>query len=293
MGTIMSTAVNKAIVKAFHGMALNNARPAEAVDRFVRARYVHYGPMVVGGKEAFIECFERLARDYPGKRVEFRHVIAEGDFVVLHCRHQWPDERDFDGIEIFRLDAFGNILGALGRHGTDSRALPAIERDAMIATENGPMKLRVAGNQTRNGSLGRGLSTWLLALSVAGCGRESTPTSPSEQSFLARHMARNRHDSGQPAGSQPIASDEWPNHVGVRGDAEHEPAIVQQHHSLGTPVATDHDHSDNGDLSEQHPANPDQHARDIHVTARLPWHVWQRRHRSGDADRSRLHWHRL
>jgi predicted SnoaL-like aldol condensation-catalyzing enzyme len=110
METFMSTAANKAIVKAFHGMAFNNGRPAEAVERFVRARYVYYGPMVVGGKEAFIGCFERLARDYPGKRVEFRHVIAEGDFVVLHCRHQWPNERDVDGIEIFRLDAFGNIV---------------------------------------------------------------------------------------------------------------------------------------------------------------------------------------
>jgi hypothetical protein len=51
---------------------------------------------------------------------------------------------------------------------------------------------------------------------------------------------RDGDDSGQPAGAQCIASDEWPDHLDVRSDAEHEPSVVQQHHSLGTRVAADH-----------------------------------------------------
>ena len=83
----MSPATNKAIVQGFLDRVFNRRNPARAVEQFDRASYVHYGPMVIGGKNTFIECFERLARDYPGTRVEFRHVIAEGDFVVLHCRY--------------------------------------------------------------------------------------------------------------------------------------------------------------------------------------------------------------
>jgi predicted SnoaL-like aldol condensation-catalyzing enzyme len=84
--------------------------PGEAVEMYVGDRYIQHNPSVPDGKEGFIEYFERMAVEYPGKTIEFIRAVAEGDLVALHTHQTWPDGHEYVTMDFFRFDSSGKIV---------------------------------------------------------------------------------------------------------------------------------------------------------------------------------------
>ena len=95
---------------AFYEMMFNDCQPERAIETFVGAEYIQHNPHVKTGKQGFVDYFEEMARDYPGKHVVIKRTVAEGNLVVLHCHQIWPGGLEYAGMDIFRFDDKGKIV---------------------------------------------------------------------------------------------------------------------------------------------------------------------------------------
>ncbi len=122
-------ATNTKNAEAFYDLMFNQCKPREAIELYVGDEYIQHNPHVADGKQAFIDYFERMAADYPGKKTYFKRAIAENNLVVLHCHQVWPGSDDYAGVDIFRFDDNGKIvehwdvLQVIGDHSENENGL--------------------------------------------------------------------------------------------------------------------------------------------------------------------------
>ena len=84
--------------------------PRAAVEAYVGDEYIQHNPDVGNGREAFIEYFERMHKEYPDKSIDFVRVISEGDLVAVHTHQIWPGNEGYITMDFFRFDTFGKII---------------------------------------------------------------------------------------------------------------------------------------------------------------------------------------
>jgi predicted SnoaL-like aldol condensation-catalyzing enzyme len=101
--------VNKKNAIAFYRTAYLGD-PVKAVAQYVGSEYIQHNPAVGDGKQAFIDYFDEMARDYADKQIEFVRAVAEGDLVALHTHQTWPGNDQYVTMDFFRFDDNGKIV---------------------------------------------------------------------------------------------------------------------------------------------------------------------------------------
>jgi len=100
---------NKQNAIEFYKMAYNG-NPRKAVEIYVGDEYIQHNPLVGDGPEPFIAYFERMAKEYPEKSIEFVRAVAEGKLVALHTHQIWPGNDEYVTMDFFRFDDNGKIV---------------------------------------------------------------------------------------------------------------------------------------------------------------------------------------
>jgi predicted SnoaL-like aldol condensation-catalyzing enzyme len=105
----VATDLNKQNAIEFYKTAYGG-NPRKAVELYVGDSYTQHNPALENGPDAFIAYFERMAREYPKKSIEFVRTVAEGNLVALHTHQIWPGNDQYVTMDFFRFDEKGKIV---------------------------------------------------------------------------------------------------------------------------------------------------------------------------------------
>jgi predicted SnoaL-like aldol condensation-catalyzing enzyme len=95
---------NKKTAIAFYDAAINQ-KNYDAAIKYLGAHYRQHNPTAADGAEGLKGFIDFLKSKYPNQKGEIRHVVAEGDLVVLHVHSTRGDNTPGRAIvDIFRLE---------------------------------------------------------------------------------------------------------------------------------------------------------------------------------------------
>ncbi len=96
---------NKQTVLAYLNTALNEKRPAEAVEKYGGSRYIQHNPQAPDGFEAFVQFVEGFTTQFPQLSLDIKRAVAEGDLVATHgLLKTSPEDRGTAAADFFRLE---------------------------------------------------------------------------------------------------------------------------------------------------------------------------------------------
>ena len=95
---------NKETVIAFYNAAIND-KDFEAASKYLGDKYIQHNPLAADGPEGLKAFLDFAKVNLAGFKVEFKRVLADGDFVIVHAHAKaGPEDRGSAVMDIFRLE---------------------------------------------------------------------------------------------------------------------------------------------------------------------------------------------
>lgn len=115
---------NKKTVIAFYDAAIND-KDFAAASAYLGDKYTQHNPLAANGPEGLQAFLEFASANLSGFKVDFKRVLADGDFVIVHAHAtNGPDDRGSAVMDIFRLEN-----GKVVEHWDVIQAIPETARN--------------------------------------------------------------------------------------------------------------------------------------------------------------------
>ncbi|HSD69679.1 MAG TPA: nuclear transport factor 2 family protein [Woeseiaceae bacterium] len=115
---------NKKTVIAFYDAAIND-KDFAAASVYLGDMYIQHNPLAADGPEGLKAFLEFAKENLGGFKIEFKRVLADGDFVIVHGHaRNGPDDRGSAVMDIFRLEN-----GKVVEHWDVMQAIPETARN--------------------------------------------------------------------------------------------------------------------------------------------------------------------
>lgn len=97
------SAKNKQIVTTAYQRIFGDL-DVSAVDEFMSKNFVQHNPTIADGPEGVKRLLQMLvSQGTPKQKIEFKHVVAGGDIVILHSRYEMAG-KEWRFIDIYRVE---------------------------------------------------------------------------------------------------------------------------------------------------------------------------------------------
>jgi predicted SnoaL-like aldol condensation-catalyzing enzyme len=94
---------NKELVLKFYDIAINQ-KNFDRAKGFLGNPYIQHNPNIGDGEEGLFDFIEFFRKNFPKSHVNFKRVIAEDDYVVLHSSGEnGPHPNGTALVDIFRV----------------------------------------------------------------------------------------------------------------------------------------------------------------------------------------------
>ena len=96
---------NKRLARDCLDMIFNQKNPAQAVAQYISPRYRQHNPAARDGPDGVIAYAGGYIEANPDLHLEFKRIIAEGDYVAVHSHLKpKPGSRGEAVVDIFRVE---------------------------------------------------------------------------------------------------------------------------------------------------------------------------------------------